>query len=380
MFPENKAENPLFGKDFLKSWYLSDDEIKSVVNAAERLSALYKNGYSVKTFESGAAVLITNSGREAGMELAAQFGCALSGLSLCEKSGRDFGNSATLATLLAANCADVVAVRDCEYVGKSSGYMRRLAACVKESSAGGRKPCVINLGSDEDSPIQTLSDLGFMARRFGGMEQLAGRRVAVTWAYAPEVRTSVAVPQGLISLLTRFGMNVVLAHPEGYELSPNICERAEENAKASGGSFGHVLTMEEAVRDAEIIYPINWVPYSFLEKRTEFYEAHRAASIELLESELREQNEQYKDWECTEETLEHAAPEAVLMHCLPAQVTDVTCVRGEMTAQVYNANLSTLSAQAANRAFTFAAAALLSCSSDPETVLKSLEECETSRI
>ena len=132
MFPENKAENPLFGKDFLKSWYLSDDEIKSVVNAAERLSALYKNGYSVKTFESGAAVLITNSGREAGMELAAQFGCALSGLSLCEKSGRDFGNSATLATLLAANCADVVAVRDCEYVGKSSGYMRRLAACVKQ--------------------------------------------------------------------------------------------------------------------------------------------------------------------------------------------------------------------------------------------------------
>ena len=68
------------------------------------------------------------------------------------------------------------------------------------------------------------------------------------------------------------------------------------------------------------------------------------------------------------------------MHCLPAQVTDVTCVRGEMTAQVYNANLSTLSAQAANRAFTFAAAALLSCSSDPETVLKSLEECETFRI
>ena len=124
-------------------------------------------------------------------------------------------------------------------------------------------------------------------------------------------------------------MNVVLAHSEGYELSPNACERAEENAKASGGSFGHVLTMEEAVRDAEIIYPINWAPYSFLEKRTEFYEAHRAASIELLESELREQNEQYKDWECTEETLEHAAPEAVLMHCLPAQVTDVTCVRGE---------------------------------------------------
>ena len=380
MFPENNAENPLFGKDFLKSWYLSDDEIKSVVNAAGRLAALYKKGYSVKTFESGAAVAVTNSGRETGMELAAQFGCALSGLSLCEKSGRDFGNSATLATLLAAGCADVIAVRDCEYAGKSSGYMRRLAACVKESGAGGRKPCVINLGSDEDSPVQTLSDLGFMAERFGGLEQLAGRKIAVTWAYSPAGTNPLAVPQGLVSLLTRFGMNVVLAHPEGYELSPDAYERAADNAKASGGSFEHVNSMEEAVSGAEIVYPINWAPYSFLEKRTEFCEAHRAASIEVLESELREQNEQYKDWECTEEALEHAASDAVLMHCLPAQVTDITCVRGEMTAQVYNANLSTLSAQAANRGFTFAAMALLSCSKDPEAVLKSLEECETPRI
>lgn len=379
MFPENKAENQLFGKDFLKSWYLSDSEIKSVVNSAERLSALYKNGYSVKTFESGAAALITNSGRETGMELAAQFGCALSGLSLCEKSGRDFGSSATLATLLTAGCADVVAVRDCEYVGKSSGYMRRLAACVNDSIAG-RKPCVISLGSDEDSPVQTLSDLGFMAQHFGGLEQLAGRKIAVTWAYSPSGTNPVAVPQGLVSLLTRFGMNVVLAHPEGYELSPDAYERAADNAKASGGSFEHVLTMEEAVNGAEIVYPVNWAPYSFLEKRTEFCEAHRAASIEVLESELREQNEQYKDWECTEEALEHAGSDAVLMHCLPAQVTDVTCVRGEMTAQVYNANLSTLSAQAANRAFTFAAMALLSCSKDPEAVLKSLEECETYRV
>ncbi len=379
MFPENKAENPLFGKDFLKSRYLSDSEIKSVVNAAQRLSALYKNGYSVKTFESGAAVLITNSGRETGMELAAQFGCTLSGISICEKSGRDFGNSATLVTLLSAGCADVIAVRDCEYVGKSSGYMRRLAACVKDSAAG-RKPCVISLGSDEDSPVQTISDLGFMAQHFDGLEQLAGRKVAVTWAYSPTGTNPVAVPQGLVSLLTRFGMNVVLAHPEGYELSPDSYERAEDNAKASGGSFEHTNSMEEAVSDAEIVYPVNWAPYSFLEKRTEFYEAHRAASIEVLESELREQNEQYKDWECTEESLEHAASDAVLMHCLPAQVTDVTCVRGEMTAQVYNANLSTLSAQAANRAFTFAAMALLSRSKDPEAVLKSLEECETYRV
>ena len=95
---------------------------------------------------------------------------------------------------------------------------------------------------------------------------------------------------------------------------------------------------------------------------------------------MREQSEGYKDWECTEEMLEHANEGAVLMHNLPAQVTDVSCVRGEMTAQVYNANLSTLSAQAANRAFVFAAMALLSCSKEPEAVLKALEDAKTARI
>ena len=148
--------------------YLADDEIKTVADVAGRLAALYKNGASTKVFDGGAAVTVTNSGKETGIELAAGFGCALSGLSLFEKNGRDFANSATLATLFTAGCADVIAVRDCEYAGKSSGYIRRLSACIKESCADGRKPCVINLGSDEDSPLQTISDLSYLAQRFGG--------------------------------------------------------------------------------------------------------------------------------------------------------------------------------------------------------------------
>ena len=375
---ENK--NGLFGKDFLKTWYLADEEVKAVAKTAGYIKKLWESGASPRFFNGGNALLITNSGREPGMELAAEFGCGIAGLALSKKSGSDFSNSATLTTLLAAGCADVIALRDCEYTGKSSGYMRRLAACVKESCAGGRKPCVINLGSDEDSPVQTVSDLEYLGERFGGLEELAGRKIAVTWAYSPSCTTPAAVPGGIISLFTRFGADVVVANPEGFDLSPEAYERAQENAKASGGSFARMSTMAEAFEHADAVYPINWAPYAFLEKRTELCEAHRAASIELLESDLREQSEEYKDWECTEEMLEHANEGAVLMHSLPAQVTDVSCVRGEMTAQVYNANLSTLSAQAANRAFVFAAMALLSCSKEPEAVLKALEEAKTARI
>lgn len=355
---ENEKANKLLGKDFLKSWYMTDEDIKSVIETADKLKAAYKRGEYKKPFNGGLAALITNSGKETGMELAAEFGCALSGLSACKKEGRDFNGLPSEAALFTAGCTEVAAVRDCEYVGKSSGFMRRLAACLKENN-NGEKPCVINLGSDEDSPVQTISDLDIMAERFGGTESLAEKKLAVVWTYSPSCTAPVAVPQGIISLMTRFGMNVTLAHPEGFELSQEACDRAAENAKASGGSFCCVTNMKEAFDGADVVYPVNWAPYAFLEKRTELFEAHHAAPIEILESDLKEQCEKFKDWECTEEMMEYTNS-ALLMHNLPAKVTDITCVRGEMTAQVYNANFAALAKQAANRGFVFGAMALLS--------------------
>lgn len=53
----------------------------------------------------------------------------------------------------------------------------------------------------------------------------------MTWAYSPSYGKPLSVPQGISGLFTRFGMDVVLAHPEGYEIMPEVEEIAEENAK-----------------------------------------------------------------------------------------------------------------------------------------------------
>ena len=45
--------------------------------------------------------------------------------------------------------------------------------------------------------------------------RLKGKKVAMTWAYSPSYGKPLSVPQGVIGLMTRFGMDVVLAHPEG---------------------------------------------------------------------------------------------------------------------------------------------------------------------
>jgi len=138
--------------------------------------------------------------------------------------------------------------------------------------------------------------------------------------------------------------------------------------------------MEEAVTDAEIIVPINWAPFSFLEKRTELHAANLGTYIDLLEHELRENNKAFIDWEVTEEMMEKTKDgKALLLHDLPADVTDITCIRGEMTAQVYGANLSSLLAEAGMRPYVIAAMIILAKSENPRAAFRTIAERATKR-
>ena len=93
---------------------------------------------------------------------------------------------------------------------------------------------VINLQCDVDHPTQTLADLMTLREKRG--ENLRGLRVAMSWAYAPSYARPLSVPQGIATLLPRFGMDVVLAHPPGFELMPEVMERAEAAAAEAGAT------------------------------------------------------------------------------------------------------------------------------------------------
>ena len=60
------------------------------------------------------------------------------------------------------------------------------------------------------------------AREKFGATGLRGRKIAVSWAYAPSYQKPMSVPQSLIALFPRFGMDVVLAHPPEFDLLPEI--------------------------------------------------------------------------------------------------------------------------------------------------------------
>ena len=134
--------------------------------------------------------------------------------------------------------------------------------------------------------MELVADMLHIINHFGGVEKLKGKRIAMSWAYSPSYGKPLSVPQGVIGLMTRFGMDVVLAHPEGYDIMPEVEEIAKKNPAATGGSYKKVATMEEAFDGADIVYPKSWAPFAAMEQRTKLYAAGDQAGIDALEQKL----------------------------------------------------------------------------------------------
>ncbi|GJM23629.1 MAG: ornithine carbamoyltransferase [Phycisphaerae bacterium] len=207
---------------------------------------------------------------------------------------------------------------------------------------------VINMQCDVDHPTQTLADLMTIREHFGG--DVRGKKIAVTWAYAPSYAKPLSVPQGLITLMTRMGLNVSLAHPPGFDLMKRPMEHARANAKEAGINFEVVDSMDEAFADADIVYPKSWGAYDLmLQKR----DATSDKQIDSIEQECLKMNANHKDWICDERRMKLAKSNAIYMHCLPAD-------RGsEVTDAVIDGPQSIVFQEAENRLHT--AKAIMAC-------------------
>ena len=220
-----------------------------------------------------------------------------------------------------------------------------------------------------------MADMLHIINHFGGVENLKGKKIAMTWAYSPSYGKPLSVPQGIVGLMTRFGMEVVLAHPEGYEIMSEVEDVATKNAAATGGSFKKTNSMAEAFVNADIVYPKSWAPFAAMEKRTELYGNGDDAGIKALEKELLAQNANHKDWECTEELMATTkAGKALYMHCLPADISGVSCKEGEVAGSVFERYRVPLYKEASYKPYIIAAMMVLSKVKDPVKVFEKLME------
>ncbi|MBQ9247328.1 MAG: knotted carbamoyltransferase YgeW [Ruminococcus sp.] len=370
----------MYENDFFLTWDKSDDEIAAVFAVADALRDLRERNISTKIFDSGLGIsnFRDNSTRT---RFSFASACNLLGLEVQDldegKSQIAHGETVRETANMISFMADVVGIRDDMYIGKGHAYQKEVSDALKEGYEDGvleQKPTLVNLQCDIDHPTQTLADLDHVIHHFGGAENLKGKKVAMTWAYSPSYGKPLSVPQGVIGLFTRFGMDVVLAYPEGYDVMPEVEEVAKENAAQSGGSFTKTYDMKEAFKDADIVYPKSWASFAAMEKRTDLYGKGDFDGIDKLEKELLAENAAHKDWECTEEMMSLTRDgKALYLHCLPADITDVSCKQGEVAASVFDRYRAPLYKQASYKPYIIAAMIFLAKVKDPAKALEELE-------
>jgi N-acetylornithine carbamoyltransferase len=193
---------------------------------------------------------------------------------------------------------DGLAIRQVDW-GVGNGYIRDVASA-------SRTP-VLNMQCDWYHPFQALADLLTIIEYKGDPR---GLTIDVSYAYADSYQKPLSVPQSLITLMTRYGMNVRLTRPPEFKLMPEVVAQAEANAAAAGGSFEILDDFDAGFRDADVVYAKSW---GAMLTTTDDEESARIGA-------------QYSDWITDERRMALAKPDAMYMHPLPAdrniEVTD----------------------------------------------------------
>jgi len=193
---------------------------------------------------------------------------------------------------------DGISIRQVDW-DRGSQYIRWVA----EAS---RTP-VLNMQCENYHPHQALADLQTIMEKFGNPR---GKTITVSWAYASSYSKPQSVPNSLILLMTRYGMNVRLVHPPEFKLKQEFIDQAQENAKKHHGSFEMMDDFDAGVTGTDVFYAKSWGPML----------------TTLDPAEDKRITDQYKDWIADERRMAMANEDAVYMHPLPAdrniEVTD----------------------------------------------------------
>ena len=294
-------QTDLRGRDMITTQEWAKDEVETVLDVAFELKRERATGQAHPLLRDKVLAMLffftstrTRSSFEAGM---AQLGGHAAFIE-SETTQIAHGDTPKEIGDIMGRYFDGIAIRHCDWkVGNQ--YIRDVAKA-------SRVP-VLNMQCEVYHPFQALADLMTIMEKKG---EPRGKTITVSWACAASYQKPLSVPQSLILLLTRFGMNVRLVHPPEYRLMPEILDRAQENARAHGGTLEILDDMDAGFKDADIVYPKSWGSWLTTENVDE------SAAI----------GRKYDDWICDERRMTLAQEDAIYMHCLPAdrgiEVTD----------------------------------------------------------
>jgi knotted carbamoyltransferase YgeW len=370
-------EPGLLNGDFLLTWQHGDAAIRFLLHAAGILQDLVRIGAPTRVFDRGLGLSIFRD-KSTRTRYAFRAGCNLLGLATDEldestsqiSHGETVRETATMVGFL----TETIGIRDDMFLGEGHAFMTEVADSLQDSFTNGvlaRRPAVVNLQSDLDHPTQSLADLRHLAETFGGLDRLRGKKLAMSWAYSPSYGKPLSVPQGIVALMPRFGIHVVLAHPPGYELVGEALDAARKHAKDGGGSFEVVDSMEAAFDGADVVYPKSWAPAGVMRERTRLLRAGQREQLADLERQALATNAKFKRWECDDARMRLTREgRALYMHCLPADVSGVSCEAGEVSRNVFERARFDTYREAGYKPFIVAAMILGTRFENPAAVLR----------
>ncbi len=377
----------LAGKDFLLTWEKSEAELETILTVAQILKDLRSKNISPKVFQSGLAIsqFRDNSTRTRFSYASAANLLGLEVQDLDEsKSQIAHGETVRETANMISFLADFIGIRDDMFLGEGNKYMREVGQALDDGYSQGVlpvRPGIINLQCDIDHPTQSMADLLHLKNEFGSLENLKGKKIVMSWAYSPSYGKPLSVPQGIIGLMSRFGMDIELAYPEGYELIPEVEQLAAKQAKASGGSFHISHSMKDALKDADIVYPKSWAPYHIMQKRTELLKADNHQGLNALEKSCLAENAHHTDWEYDDEKMKLTKnSDALYMHCLPADISGVSCEKGEVASDVFDKYRTKTYMEAGYKPYIIAAMMFTQKFKNPAKVLNEIMTKNNKRV
>lgn len=191
-----------------------------------------------------------------------------------------------------------IAIRHCAF-REGNDYLRDVASHADVP--------VLNMQCDVYHPCQIMADALTIREKFGRIE---GLKIGVAWTSAPNYLRPLSVPQSLILLMPRLGMDVTLAYPPEFNLMPEIEAQARANAAEAGVKFEISHRFEDAFEDADVVIPKSWGPL--------IHTTDKAEGLGLIEK--------YPTWRCDEDRMKLGKDHMIYMHPLPAdrgrEVTD----------------------------------------------------------
>jgi len=377
----------LYKKDFLLTWEKSEEDLRAIIEVAEIFKQMRDQNISTRAFDSGLAIsnFRDNSTRTRFSYASASNMLGLAVQDLDEaKSQIAHGETVRETANMISFMTDFIGIRDDMYLGEGNKYMREVGAALDEGFAEGvlpNRPGIVNLQCDIDHPTQSMADLAHLKNQFGSLENLKGKKIVMSWAYSPSYGKPLSVPQGIIGLMSRFGMDIELAYPEGYDLIPDVVDMAKKQAVQSGGSLNVSHDMNEAMKNADIVYPKSWAPYHIMQQRTDLLKNADAKGLQELEKVCLANNAKHKDWEYNESMMKSTKNgDALYMHCLPADISGVSCEEGEVNGDVFEKYRIRTYLEAGYKPYVIAAMMFTNRFENPAAVLKQMMERNRIRV